>query len=216
VQTLRLIAQTLIACASITTGCSQRGTTPKVASPSPIVEPHRDASVDAEAKIKRLLEKGDVASALSFAQQFHLSMRERFGPDHAETAKALMLLGIVQTYNGSRSEALLSLEQALTTQERLLGGRHRDVGYTLRYISAASYQSGQVAEAAQAAARATSILEEALGANHPDVANTLSTLGLARHALKDWRSASVAFTRALEIRVRALGPADVLVGPAKP
>ena len=130
----------------------------------------------------------------------------RFGPDHAETAKALTNLARVLISQGEVEPAEPLLRRALATQEAALGADHPDTARTVAVLAGCFIGHGDHAAAEPLVRRALSIRERVLGAEHPLTLSTLDLLATTLSELGRHDEAAPLGQRVFEVRQRLLGP----------
>ncbi len=130
----------------------------------------------------------------------------QFGPDHAETAKALTNLARVFISQGDVEPAEPLLRRALASQEAAVGSEHPDTARTVAVLAGYFIGRGEHAAAEPLVRRALSIRERVLGAEHPLTVSTLDLLASTLSESGCHDEAESLNQRVLEIRERLLGP----------
>jgi tetratricopeptide (TPR) repeat protein len=103
------------------------------------------------------------------------------GPDHAATARALNLLGILLNETGAHAEAREILERALAIQGR--GERDANLGSILANLGMVHQNLGQLEPARDHLERALALHREMFGDIHPAVAADLGNLATVEREL---------------------------------
>jgi tetratricopeptide (TPR) repeat protein len=103
------------------------------------------------------------------------------GPDHAATARALNLLGILLNETGAHAEAREILERALAIQGR--GERDANLGSILANLGMVHRNLGQLEPARDHLERALALHREMFGDIHPAVAADLGNLATVEREL---------------------------------
>jgi class 3 adenylate cyclase/tetratricopeptide (TPR) repeat protein len=142
------------------------------------------------------------------AEQLIAVCEREFGPEHAQTAKALTNLARVHLLQGGAEQAEPLLRRALAAQEAALGGEHQDTARTLAVLGGCFMGRGDHAAAEPLIRRALAIRERVLGAEDPLTVSTLDQLASSLSELGRHDEAEPLSRRVLEIRERLLGPDD--------
>ena len=137
--------------------------------------------------------EGSLQRALQIGEELH-------GPNGAEVAATLDLLGIVQRKQGDLESARESQERALAIKEGLYGVDHPEVAKTLGNLGNVQLKQSDLESARESQERALEIEEQVYGADHPEVAKTLGNLGIVYRAQGDLESARESQERALAIK----------------
>src|SRR5262249_8413696 len=116
------------------------------------------------------------AAAADFTRVLHLSERLR-GPDHPETALALLNLSAQFTAQGRLGEALPLAQRALAIDEKALGPDHLTVAMILGNVGAIHFELGRFDDARPFLERALAI-EEEHGPELPGTAMALQNLAV--------------------------------------
>src|SRR4029077_16485558 len=103
------------------------------------------------------------------------------GPEHAATARALNLLGILLNETGAHAEAQETLERALAIQS--LGERDANLGSILANLGMVYRNLGQRDPARDHLGRAVALPREMFGDLHPAVAADLGNLATVEREL---------------------------------
>lgn len=129
----------------------------------------------ADAKVKRMGLKDDLAEALALAG-----------------------LGALHDVRGDYDEALEAYRQALSIQERILGSEHVDLATTYADIGNAHERLGNVEDGLAAFRRGLALLEAELGPHHLRLAATLNGIGNLYNESGEYEQAIAIFERILE------------------
>jgi tetratricopeptide (TPR) repeat protein len=105
--------------------------------------------------LSQLIELGDSARTVAFAQQLTADLERSLGRDHPGTLDARESLATAYESAGQSALAIQMFEHTLGGRERALGRRHHDTIRSRNDLATAYLNSGQ-------AARAIPVLEEAL------------------------------------------------------
>lgn len=147
----------------------------------------------------------DEPRRLSYAARA-LEIREACqGPEHPDTARALILLGAMKTVEGQHGEAQRLKTNGLAIIERTYGSQDLRVRRALMNLGWGLHVSGDIAGARPLYARALEITESVLGPDHYLVADTLNNLGVAQWQTGQFRRAAETFERALAAYRARLG-----------
>ncbi|MEO6194995.1 MAG: tetratricopeptide repeat protein, partial [Thermoanaerobaculia bacterium] len=133
------------------------------------------------AEILRDLQR--VPEAIAEARLSLEAAREIHGPEHAATARALNLLGILLNESGEHAEAREILEQALAIQSG--GAQDANLASILANLGMVYRNLGQREPAHEHLERALALHREAFGDGHPAVAADLGNLAAVERELGD-------------------------------
>ncbi len=136
----------------------------------------------------------------------------RIGARPHDEARLLVLTANVDIAATRNSEAITSLERALSLLTTLHGQDSPRLGNALNSLGSAYLRSGRYAEAQATLVRATALAEAAGGPNHPDVVTPLNNLALSYERQVRYADAIAALRRARAILRDNSGPDHPNVG----
>jgi CHAT domain-containing protein/tetratricopeptide (TPR) repeat protein len=131
------------------------------------------------------------------------------GPDHAEVADALNLLGVIGTAQNDYKRAETLLQRALAIDEKFFGAEHPATAEVLDNLAKNDNAKADYAEAERLARKGLSIREKSLGPDHFAVSIALGTLGDIFLAKGDYANARTFSDRALAVAARSYSPEDL-------
>ncbi len=151
-------------------------------------------------QIDRLRKQGKVNSAFDLAIKLVAECEKTFGPDHPNTARALMILGNLYRISGNYTQAEPLLRRSLAIIEKTRHGGNRGQTARLLEILAMLYNStGRYADAEPLLKRSLDIRER-MQVRHPEsIAFSLSLLAEVYHFTGRQAEAEPVMKRALEI-----------------
>ncbi|MBV9490586.1 MAG: tetratricopeptide repeat protein, partial [Verrucomicrobia bacterium] len=129
--------------------------------PPIFAEPASPAELAGE--VVSLYRQGKYQEAIPLAERLLALDQKRFGPENAETARALNDLGQLYAAAGDYTKAEPLLRQALDARRRLLGPQHFATGATLGTLAAVYYATGNYAQAEPLFQQGVHALERARG-----------------------------------------------------
>ncbi len=136
----------------------------------------------------------------------------RTGNRPGDEARLLVLMANVDIAAARNSEAITSLERALSLLTTLHDPDSPRLGNALNSLGGAYLRSGRYAEAQATLVRATALAEAAGGPNHPDVVTPLNNLALSYERQVRYADAIAALRRARAILRDNSGPDHPNVG----
>jgi tetratricopeptide (TPR) repeat protein len=135
-----------------------------------------------------------------------LALYEQFlGPNHPNTAVAVIKLAACFEGQGKFSEAEPMYERAVEIYERMYGPNHSEVATTLANLGNMLRQKGDYAKAKTIVERALAIDEKEFGPNHLHVAHSLHNLANICGPMGNVARAKSLYQRALTIYETQLG-----------
>jgi tetratricopeptide (TPR) repeat protein len=149
--------------------------------------------------------RGEANLALPLLQRALAIQEKVLGPDHPDTARALIRLGLLLNGQSQAGLARPLLERALRVQEQKLGPEHPDTALALTGLALVVETQGDLATARSLNERAL-VIQERMEPDHPYTAQTLNNLATQLQAQGDLPAAKRLLERALDIRERVLGP----------
>jgi tetratricopeptide (TPR) repeat protein len=126
-------------------------------------------------------------------------------PDALMIAKRLYRLATLRRQAGHVSDAVLPLEEALATFERLHGQDHREIGDLLTELGDSYRFLGQHAVAQKHLLRAMRIHERECGLGSPEAVHDLNLLTGSYESCGDLQSAAAQHERVLSMKLRGVG-----------
>ena len=90
-----------------------------------LASPREDIAQSLNSLAKLALDEGDLAEACTCAERAVSMLVAIFGGEHPKTARRVHTLGRVMLALGDARDALLHMQRALSTRERLLAPRQR-------------------------------------------------------------------------------------------
>lgn len=174
------------------------------------------ASLDSQAA--DLFARGEYAQAEPPLQRAAELRERKLGAEHADTARALNRLAVVQLARGDNIPAMANATRALEARDQLLAragsadtpagaAAALDVAESQSTIAAIYQSSGALTEAMGAARRALELRTLHLGRDHLCVAESENNLGELCHVRGDFGQATGLLQHALQVR-RARLPAQ--------
>jgi CHAT domain-containing protein/Tfp pilus assembly protein PilF len=152
------------------------------------------------------LRKGRYRDAVPKAREA-LALREQArGPDHAEVADVLELVGQLLQQTGDLPASRAAYERALRIREQTSGPQSADTADALGGLAYTRLLLGDAATARQLNERALRIREDLFGPDSAEAGGSLNGLALALLDQGDLPGGRAMLERALRIRERALGP----------
>ena len=146
------------------------------------------------------------AAALRPLSEQLISLIEReFGPEHAQTAKALTNLARAMLAQGDVEKAEPLLRRAIHIQEQSLATDHPDMARTLAVMGGYHQGRGDLRSAEPFFQRALDIRERVLGADHALTLGTLDNLAHVMLELGRLDAAEALSRRVLAARERSVG-----------
>ncbi|MCG8405290.1 MAG: serine/threonine-protein kinase [Phycisphaerales bacterium] len=132
--------------------------------------------------------------------------RDRFGDEHADVARGLNALALLNRNRGDHAEAERLFQEALAMRRRLLGKNHLDVAQVLQNMAVSRVQQGRLDEAEPLFREALAIRRSHWGDRHADVAMCLYQLGALEGLRGDHDAAETLHRDALRTRRETLHP----------
>ena len=149
-------------------------------------------------------DKGDDATARSYAERALAIRREATGPDLGPkgkvTAQALNSLSYIEYKLGDYAAARTHLDEALTIENENPGPKDTQTALTLEYQSYVDMALADYSAAREKIEKTLAIRKEVFGLNNADTATTLNNLGNILRSMGDYAAARPYNEQALAIR----------------
>ncbi len=172
-----------------------------------------DAHADRKDKIKEVgqkmadsYKKGDYEEALRLAKEKLNLIEQEYGPDHAETGKALPNVAALLQLLKRQEEAEPLYLRALAICEKELEPDDPSYGVVINNLASFYYSLAKYREAVPLLTRALEINRKAHGPNHPHTGSTLNNLGYTYKMLGEEEKGEPLLKEALRIWEDKLGP----------
>jgi len=124
---------------------------------------------------------------------------------HPAVARALVLMGTVQTSRCQYDKALSHFKEGLIIQRQVLGNSHVDLAATMNALGSLYEKTQEPQRAMQCYKKARQIYLEQLGEDHVDYAVSLNNMGQVYHQLGNNMKAMGVYSESLKIMRRVLG-----------
>jgi CHAT domain-containing protein/tetratricopeptide (TPR) repeat protein len=131
----------------------------------------------ANQQIGQLIDLGEYATAVGFAEKVILLAEQALGKDDPETLKAVSNLAEVYKKLGRVAEAELLLKRIIKTNERVLGNDHPDTLASVSRLGMLLRTQARNTEAEPLFKRALESRRRVLGKDHPDTLVSIHNLG---------------------------------------
>ncbi|MEM8556273.1 MAG: tetratricopeptide repeat protein [Bacteroidota bacterium] len=151
----------------------------------------------------RSLDRTDEARG-SLEEALRLS-RQAWGPEHAETARVLSDLGMLDVQTGDYEAAETRLRLAETQQRALGDAAVPDLAKTLGRLGLLYERFGRLDDAAPIFAESLALNRQVFGDAHPNVAAALQNLGIVQRERGDDDAAETAYREGLAINEHVYG-----------
>jgi CHAT domain-containing protein/Tfp pilus assembly protein PilF len=158
-----------------------------------------------EKRYKTFEAAGNRAGALAEAQKLEAAVKARSGPQSAEYARALFLLGNALRELDRHAEAEPHYRNSVAILEKALGPTHPNVATALNNLAIVYEQLGRYRDTEQTLRKALAITEKSLGPSHSQLAPKLNNLAVINWRLARYGEAEALFKRALAIYERDEG-----------
>ena len=145
-----------------------------------------------------------IADCLENSQKTLKASLTHFGSQHATTAKAYNLRGLILVFNGDR-QGLEFLEKGLNIRQNLVRLKLIDLAESYYCLGLAHQEFKNYEKAIEYYLQALTIQQKDMGDDHPDVADTLHSMGAVYTLLDQKEQALHHFEKALAIRLKSLG-----------
>lgn len=155
-----------------------------------------------------LVAKGDWKSALEAGDRLLVACRREYGAEHAETARADILLGEARQRLGEPLLAETHFRRALEAQEKALAADDSALIVTLTHLASSLKAQERFAEATPLLRRTLELQRRLGGSAHEDTAVTARNLALLHRLQGELDKAQPLYEEALNIRRAALGESD--------
>jgi serine/threonine protein kinase len=130
--------------------------------------------------------------------------RQRFGPDHRETAKTLYDLAQLLRAKGDFDQAEAGFREALAIQRKLAPQGDIETATTLLYLGVALFQHGKTDESEKLVRESLEMAQQKAGPEHANVGIALNQLGLSKEYRGDLAGAEQLYRQAIDT-LRRLG-----------
>ncbi|MEB3218170.1 MAG: tetratricopeptide repeat protein [Nostocales cyanobacterium 94392] len=140
-----------------------------------------------------------------WSQQCLLTVRERLGENHPDTATSLNNLAELYRSQGKYEQAEPLLIQALELIKQLLGVNHPHTATSLNNLAELYRSQGKYEQAEPLFIQALELRKQLQGVNHPDVAMSLNNLANLDYSQGRYEAAEPLYIQALEIAEQTLG-----------
>ena len=161
-----------------------------------------------DSQVEQLQRQGKIEESAPLAKEELRIAEATFGPEHANTATAVLKLGMADTALGQYPEAETLLNRALTIRKKAIGPETAPVVETLNWLGQLYYYEGKRAIAEDFFKRALAIGDKLPGPETPELAESLNDLGIVYDEQGKYAEAEPLYKRSLAIREKVLGPED--------
>jgi tetratricopeptide (TPR) repeat protein len=175
-----------------------------LACPASLAENDDRKALDQQAD--KLFEQGRYQEAIPIAQRVvELAKRAR-GPEHPETADALINLGFLFQKVGDYAKAEPLYQEALRIRQKVLGPEHPDTVASLNNLALVYAYLHKYAEAEPLCREALRIRQKVLGPENSCTAISLYNLALLYQDTGQYTKAEPLYREALRVLQKVLGP----------
>ncbi|MBN1571150.1 MAG: serine/threonine protein kinase [Acidobacteria bacterium] len=152
--------------------------------------------------------------AAELAQSALTISKSRVGPESAETASALTLLGEIQLYQGDFDNAERRIRESLEIRRKLFGPNHILVAEDISNLASVNFEKGDFNKAEEAGREALAIYRKVLGDESEEVATCVGNLAMTLKYRGHYGESLALYRESLSTRRKMLSPNHPLIASA--